>query len=117
MTAPVRTGLSPQGGGPVRSAHHMRGYPRSLAQAPRTSVTQRQLQMLRLAANGKTNQSIARALGITEDGVKSQMRSTLRKLRVSDRAQAVAVALRLGLLKLDDIEVPADANVNYRDGV
>jgi hypothetical protein len=45
------------------------------------------------------------------------MRSTLRKLRVSDRAQAVAVALRLGLLNLDDIEVPADANVNYRDGV
>jgi DNA-binding NarL/FixJ family response regulator len=95
----------------------MRVYPRSFTRPARTSVTERQLQVLRLAANGKTNHAIGRALGISEEAVKTHMQKMLRKLRASDRTQAVAVALRLGLLKLDEIEVPAYANANYRDGV
>jgi hypothetical protein len=43
------------------------------------------------------------------------MQSVLRKLRVGDRTQAVAVALRMGLLALDEVEIPAGANRGYRD--
>lgn len=116
MTAPILVGPSSSSGGP-RSSHHMRIYPRSLTAEPRTSVTGRQLQVLLLAANGKTNRAIARALEISEESVKTHMRVILRKLRVNDRTQAVAVALRLGLLQLGDIEVPEGANFNYRDGI
>ena len=41
------------------------------------------------------------------------MQSVFRKLRVGDRTQAVAVALRLGLLDLGDVVVPEGANRGY----
>ncbi|KAF0646294.1 hypothetical protein K701_29455 [Streptomyces fradiae ATCC 10745 = DSM 40063] len=84
---------------------------------PRTGLTGRQVQVLRLAANGRTNQSIARALGVSHEAVKSQMQSILRKLRASDRTHAVAVAIRLGVLSVDDIVVPDDANTDYRNAL
>ncbi|MFB8182565.1 LuxR C-terminal-related transcriptional regulator [Streptomyces sp. NPDC055966] len=114
MTAPVQVGPSPQGGGPVPSAHHMRVYPRTLAAPPRTSLTGRQIQILRLAANGNTNRAIGRELGISEESVKTHMQGILRKLRVGDRAQAVAVALRLEVLKLEEIAIPRGANYDCR---
>jgi DNA-binding NarL/FixJ family response regulator len=93
----------------------MRIHPRSLTTEPRTYLTTRERQALVLAANGHTNRAIGRALGIGEETVKTRMQSILRKLRVNDRAQAVAVALRLGVLGMDDITVPAGANCGYRD--
>ena len=114
MTAPVQVGPSSSRGGPVPS-RAIRDYPRTLAAPPRTSLTGRQIQVLRLAANGNTNRAIGRELGISEESVKTHMQAALRKLRVWDRAQAVAVALRLGLIRLEDIEVPRGANFNYRD--
>lgn len=96
--------------------HPMRVHPAALAVAePRTYITARERQVLVLAANGHTNRAIAHALGLGEETVKTRMRKILRKLRVGDRAQAVAVALRIGLLRLDEIEVPAGANAGYRD--
>lgn len=73
---------------------------------PRGYITPRQRQVLLLAANGHTNKSIGRQLGIYEHTVKSLMKSVLRGLHVEDRAQATAVALRLGILTLDDIVLP-----------
>ncbi|MEW2393133.1 LuxR C-terminal-related transcriptional regulator [Streptomyces venezuelae] len=73
---------------------------------PRSAVTRRQVDILRLAANGNTNSAIAHWLGISEETVKSQLRAIYPKLRVSDRTQAVAVALRVGLLSVDDIDLP-----------
>ncbi|MFD9721061.1 helix-turn-helix transcriptional regulator [Streptomyces sp. NPDC059076] len=69
-------------------------------------MTHRQVQLLILAANGHTNRAIAKKRGITEDTVKSQLQVIYRKLRVSDRAQAVAVALVIGLLTTSDVHVP-----------
>lgn len=116
MTAPVLAGPSPAGGGPVPSAHHMRVHPRSLTTPePRTYLTARERQALVLAANGNTNRAIGRALGIGEETVKTRMKSILAKLRVGDRAQAVAVGLKLGLIGLDEVDVPAGANRGYRD--
>ncbi|MFG2540623.1 LuxR C-terminal-related transcriptional regulator [Streptomyces sp. NPDC048511] len=74
------------------------------------AVTAREIAVLRLAANGSTNQAIASTLGISKEAVLSRMQSAFRKLRVNDRTQAVAVALRLGLLSLDDVVVPEGAN-------
>lgn len=114
MTAPARVGPSPSGGGPTVSTHPARTLPRRPKQA-RTYITARELDVLRHAANGATNQSIAHHLGIGSEAVASRMQSAFRKLRVGDRAQAVAVALRLGLLDLDDVVVPDGANRGYGD--
>lgn len=115
MTAPVQSGPSSSSGGPAPSAHPARAYPRRAWADPRTYVTGREREALVLAANGKTSAAIARTLGVSEDTVKSRMQSVLRKLRVGDRTQAVAVALRIGLLSLDEVEVPEGANRGYRD--
>ncbi|MER6092521.1 response regulator transcription factor [Streptomyces bluensis] len=69
-------------------------------------MTRRQVEILRLAANGNTNQAIARFLGVSLETIKSQLRAIYPKLRVSDRTQAVAVAIRVGLLTVDDIALP-----------
>jgi DNA-binding NarL/FixJ family response regulator len=92
----------------------MRVHPRSLTAEPRTYLTTRERQALVLAANGHTNRAIGRALGIGEETVKTRMQSILRKLRVNDRCQAVAVALRLGLVKLEEVNIPEGANRGYR---
>ena len=73
---------------------------------PRGYITPRLRQVLVLAANGLTNRAIGRQLGTDEDTVKSQMKTILRALHVDDRAQASTVALRLGIIRLDEISLP-----------
>lgn len=110
MTVPAPVGPLPSGSGPVP---HLRLQARAVI--PRTYLTARERQTLLLAANGHTNRSIARQLGIAEETVKTAMARLRRKLRAADRAHAVAVALRLGLIAMDDITVPEGANSGYRD--
>lgn len=92
MTAPVQVGPSPQGGGPVPSLARF--------------FTRRELQVLELVANGHTNWAIGRTLGIAEDTVKTRMQAILRKLNADNRAQAVAVGIRVGLIGMDKITIP-----------
>lgn len=106
------TGPAPEETRPVR---RLRDYPRRNLTDPRTYLTRRQREILVLVANGHTNRSAGERLGIAEDSVKSQMQLTLRKLRVHDRAQAVAVSLALGVLDLEDVVIPQHANRGYRD--
>ena len=115
MTAPVVVGPSPSGGGPV-SILGLRSYPHVIrdGEEPRAYITARERETLLLAANGHTNRSIARAMGLTEETVKTRMVKVRRKLRAVDRTQAVAIALAMGLLALEDVAVPADANRGYR---
>ncbi len=61
-------------------------------------LTQRESEVLALLVGGRSNRSIAAELVVSEETVKSHTRSIYQKLAVSDRAQAVAVALREGLL-------------------
>lgn len=61
-------------------------------------LTARELEILRLVATGKTNKEIAAQLFISSDTVKGHLETTYRKLGVSDRAHAVAVAIRNGLV-------------------
>lgn len=65
------------------------------------TLTARELEVLDLAGGGKSNKEIAELLSITEGTVKSHMRSVLGKLDASDRTQAVTIALRRGILRLD----------------
>jgi DNA-binding CsgD family transcriptional regulator len=53
-------------------------------------LTRREMDVLRLMANGDTNQRIARRLVISEGTVKSHVKHVLRKLNAANRAEAVA---------------------------
>jgi len=58
-------------------------------------LTRRELDVLRLVADGQSNKAIAEALVISDGTVKFHVNSILRKLRVANRAEAVARYLRL----------------------
>ncbi len=69
--------------------------------APRkrpTTLSRREREVLRLVAEGHANKQIAQTLGITERTVKFHVTSILNKLGAGNRAQAVALAARRGLL-------------------
>jgi len=65
----------------------------------RLTLTERELQVLRGMADGKSNAEIGRELFVSEDTVKTHARRLLRKLGARDRAHAVAIALRLSLIE------------------
>ncbi len=67
---------------------------------PAEELTPRELEVLRLLAEGKPNKLIGADLGITEVTVKSHAQSLFRKLNVLSRTEAIAVANRRGLLHL-----------------
>jgi DNA-binding NarL/FixJ family response regulator len=62
-------------------------------------LTQRESEVLELLVAGQSNRAIGTQLTISEETVKSHVRGVYRKLSVSDRAAAVAVALREGLFR------------------
>ncbi len=64
------------------------------------SLTGRELEILGLLAEGLGNKTIAGRLGISEHTVKTHVTSVFTKLAVSTRAEAVANAIRLGLIML-----------------
>ena len=59
----------------------------------RLALTERELQVLRGMADGKSNAEIGRELFVSEDTVKTHARRLFRKLGARDRAHAVAAAL------------------------
>lgn len=61
------------------------------------SLTQRESEVLALMVRGLSNRAIGQQLYIGEETVKTHSRSIYRKLDVSDRSQAIAVALREGI--------------------
>ena len=67
---------------------------------PRRGVelTERELQVLRGMADGKSNAEIGRELFVSEDTVKTHARRLFRKLGARDRAHAVAAAFRAGMV-------------------
>jgi DNA-binding NarL/FixJ family response regulator len=61
------------------------------------SVTRRELEILRLVAEGLSNKEIARKLVITEGTVKNHVHNALEKLHMDNRIQAAAYVIRNGL--------------------
>ena len=61
-------------------------------------LTLREIEILRLICQGTTDKQIASVLGISKETVKSHVQSILRKLNAANRSQAVASAIRGGLI-------------------
>jgi DNA-binding NarL/FixJ family response regulator len=69
----------------------------STASAP--PLTEREMQVLTGMSRGRSNAEIGRELYLSEDTVKTHARRLFRKLSAADRAQAVAVGFRWGLIR------------------
>jgi DNA-binding NarL/FixJ family response regulator len=65
---------------------------------PQAQLTERELQVLTGMSQGKSNGAIGRELYLSEHTVKTHARRLFRKLGVNDRAQAVALGFRRGLV-------------------
>lgn len=74
-------------------------------------LTDREVEVLRLAAQGLTNREIARDLGISARTVQVHLSNTFGKMGVGSRTEAVLHALRKGWLSLHDTVRSDDAEV------
>jgi DNA-binding NarL/FixJ family response regulator len=62
-------------------------------------LTDREMEVLQLIANGHANKEIAAQLSLTEEAVKSRVKSILFKLRANDRTHAAMIAVNRGILR------------------
>jgi len=67
-------------------------------------LSARELEVIKLAARGMSNKSIATDLGLTVRTVKGHLANVFSKLNVGSRTEAVIIGLRVGFLSIDDIE-------------
>ena len=67
----------------------------------RVQLTPREIATLKLVADGKANKEIASALDISERTVKTHLAHLFEKLGATSRTEAVKVATRRGLVRLD----------------
>jgi NarL family two-component system response regulator LiaR len=65
-------------------------------------ITERELEVLKLAARGLSNRDIARRLGISVRTAQTHLSNVFNKMGVGSRTEAVMNALRLGLISLED---------------
>ncbi len=65
-----------------------------------SDLTQRQLEVLHLIADGKSNKEIGFLLGLSDGTVKTHISSILRALKSNNRTQAILAASRMGILRL-----------------
>jgi NarL family two-component system response regulator LiaR len=68
-------------------------------------LSEREKDVLRQLAHGRTNQEIAEHLHVSPETVKTHVGNILSKLQLSHRTQAVVYALKQGLVSIDDIEI------------
>jgi len=68
------------------------------AQTIRAELSERELEVLRLIANGKDNSQIAAALHISPKTVKNHISNILMKLQIENRIQAAVYAVRSGIV-------------------
>ncbi len=64
------------------------------------ALTSREIDVLRQIAGGNRNRDIAERLYISEETVKVHVKHIMEKLGASDRTQAVAIAVRRGIIQL-----------------
>ena len=67
------------------------------------NLTERELEVIKALAQGKSNKEIAQALGISEKTVRNHASNIYNKLHIFDRTQAVIYAIRRGIVGLDDL--------------
>lgn len=91
----------PQGAGAkVAGAAAAAALPQERASATSTPLTRRELEVLRLLAEGFGNKAIAARLAVSERTIKFHVGAILEKLGVASRTEAVTMGLRRGLILL-----------------
>jgi len=65
-----------------------------------STLTQREVEVIGLVAQGMRNKEIAASLGISEETAQVHVKHILAKLKVKDRSAAITVALRRGIIHL-----------------
>jgi DNA-binding NarL/FixJ family response regulator len=89
----------------IRAVHSGRKYvPKEVAltlaqHLGEEPLTERELQILTRVAQGAGNREIGRHLSISQETVKSHLRRILDKLGARDRAEALAIAIRRGIIR------------------
>jgi DNA-binding NarL/FixJ family response regulator len=84
----------------ARGKQHISPRMRSaVGPAESTEVTPRQRQLLRLMADGLDTEDAALALGVSPETVKTHVKGLMSKLGASGRTEAVAIALRRGIIR------------------
>jgi len=92
--------------GAIRSVHSgHRHIPREVAAELAAHVTDdalspRELEVLKRVAAGNSNRLIADQLALSEDTIKSHMKSIMSKLSANDRTHAVTIALKRGIINV-----------------
>jgi two-component system NarL family response regulator len=71
------------------------------ARASQPALTERELQVLELLAEGQRNKEIAATLSISEDTARTHIKSIFVKFNVHDRTAALAEAVRRGIVHID----------------
>lgn len=71
------------------------------AHRPREELTRRDLEILHHLVSGAANREIARALSLSPQTIKNRLSEIYRKLGVQTRTEAVAQAIRNGIVKID----------------
>lgn len=74
------------------------------ASDPSEELTARETEVLRLVALGRSNKEIADSLFVSEETVKTHVSRVLAKLGAENRAQAIVVALKRGIVALEELE-------------
>jgi DNA-binding NarL/FixJ family response regulator len=101
-TAAGEAYIDPQVGGKLlaRAAQ----YPASTETTLAANLSERELEVLQLLAQGLTNAEIAERLYLTRGTVRNYVSSILNKLGVEDRTQAAILAIRHGLVSPSDLD-------------
>jgi len=68
----------------------------------RSTLTQRELEILEMVVRGLTNKQIGNALKISENTARNHINSVIRKLDVSGRTEAATAAIQQGLVRMPD---------------
>jgi len=84
----------------TRLIQEVRGS-QGLTPNPFTELTEREMEVLLLIADGQSNASIAKQLVINEKTVKGHISNILGKLHLGDRTQAAVFAWREGIVRRD----------------
>lgn len=70
---------------------------------PVEALSERELDVLRRVAKGRTNREVARDLGISDRTVQGHLANMFGKLNVASRTEMVTLALQRGLVTLEDV--------------
>ncbi len=74
--------------------------------ATRPSLSETDVKILRLIADGATNQGISRALGVSTATIGRRLTTLFEKLGAKDRTHATVIALAGVIIRLNEVKLP-----------